>query len=180
MDLANERQKIEQLFSELERQANALLFRLEVYNEETLQTPMEPGVWSVMQVLSHILASERLSLKYIKKKLSFQPQLKNAGIAASLRLLLLRIYLMSPLKFKAPKGVRSEDLPPQGSLEEFRDTWFKERQELKEYIQGLNEDMLRKEIYKHPFVGRLSLTQMLIFFQFHFRRHEKQILSRLP
>ena len=180
MDTEKERQKIERSFRSLEGQTNALFDYLKPYDDEILQTPVSSGVWSSMQVLTHLLLTEQLSLKYIQKKLSFQPELAKAGLKSRLRLSLLRIYLISPLKFKAPEAVQSQDRTPQCNLEEFGQIWQAERAKMKEFIRELDNDLLIKEVYKHPFVGRLSIAQMLQFFQHHFHRHEKQILKRLP
>jgi hypothetical protein len=44
---------------------------------------------------------------------------------------------------------------------------------------GLPDHLYDKEIYKHPFAGRLSLMGMVDFFEHHFRRHREQMRRAL-
>ena len=54
----------------LDQKLASLLRDLEKYSEEELQKSPQPGAWSVIQVLSHLMLSEKLSQAYVKKKLS--------------------------------------------------------------------------------------------------------------
>lgn len=180
MDINRERHFVADMLEQLNRNTDNLLRRLDNYEQTVLDTPAAPGVWSVMQVLSHIRLSEKLSLDYIKKKLSFRPVLKKAGLKAKIRFWILKFYVNSRIKFKAPRGVSSEALPASCSLSEIRSGWGVERKALSDFIQGLDDGLLDKELYKHPVVGKLTPGQMLHFFNLHFQRHERQINRRLP
>ena len=180
MYLEGGHQKIYEKIDELDTSLQKLFNELAKYDQSVLNHSKSPGVWSVMQVLSHVMLSERLSLAYVKKKLSFNPPLRRAGFRSRLRLYLLQIYSNSSLKFKAPKGLGSQDMPVFSGLPELRDSWNLERKELVQYLLSLDRDLLDREIYKHPFVGRLTLVQMVLFFELHFKRHERQIYHRLP
>ncbi|MCB0641685.1 MAG: DinB family protein, partial [Phaeodactylibacter sp.] len=108
------------------------------------------------------------------KKLSFDPKLKKRKLSTRFRTWLLVAYLSSPFKFKAPKGIRTTDLPTYSAFTEMADKYRKNRAELRAFLAKLPDDLMDKEIYKHPFAGRLPLSEMLLFFEVHFRRHEKQ------
>lgn len=164
----------------LNRLTEDLYAELKNYSDEVLNRRPGPGQWSVMQVMEHLLLSESLSEKYVRKKLSFNPELPDSGFLGAWRVFLLRVnneYL--PIKFKAPKAVGSEALPESSSLEDVMNRWRANRASLREYLAGLPQEYFKKSIYRHPFAGLLSLSEMLDFFELHFRRHLKQIKRTL-
>ena len=157
-----------------------LLQKLTDFPAEVLNQSPESGVWSPLQVLNHVLKSETGSLAYVKKKLSFDPQLKKAGIITWFRWILLKVFLYTPLKFKAPKGVATEDLPAMTDLAEFKAVIREHRKLLRSYLENVDAKRFDQEVYRHPIAGRLSLKQMIKFFTHHLYRHSKQIFQRLP
>ncbi|MEL6637939.1 MAG: DinB family protein [Bacteroidota bacterium] len=156
-----------------------LLKELKKYPESDLNRVPKPGAWTVLQVMHHLMLAERGSHQYVVKKLSFDPELKNKSLASRFRILLLDTYLRSPLKYKAPEAIGDKHLPAISSFWEVAKTWEGQREELAAYLAQLPTNYAHKEIYKHPFVGRLTLGQMLRFFQSHFNRHRKQIRRAL-
>lgn len=179
MDVLKQRRNIDEVLHRLQEKTESLIRKLEDYEEEEIMTPAAPGVWSALQTMGHVLLSEKLSLNYVQKKLSFNPQLEKAGLKAFMRSILLKFYLGSPLKFKAPKGVQSEDLPAFCNLTELTARWKADRQSLMKFFDEVDNNILDRELYRHPIVGRLTLLQMLNFFEGHFERHRRQILKRL-
>ena len=137
----------------------------------------KPGKWSAAQITHHVMRSESLSLKYCQKKLSFNPVLKRSGLMSELREAAVRYYLQSPLRFPAPKGLGTDYLPPEDSIEHVFQQWHAQRQQLEEFMRQLPQQYWDKQIYKHPLVGRLSLKGMLSFFQAHFLHHQKQVFK---
>lgn len=163
--------KLNQLDQDLE-----LLFQgLAEYQYQDLNKPPAPGKWSATQVMHHLMLAESLSLKYCQKKLSFQPILKKAGFLAFIRKIVLESYLRTPLKWKAPKGLETPFLPAEDSLDNVMEQWRTQRSQLKQFIEQLPAQYLDKEVYKHPFGGRLSWDGMLDFFDAHFKHHLPQI-----
>ena len=53
--------------------------------------------------------------------------------------------------------------------------WKDNRAELQEFLDNLPSHLLKTELYKHPFAGKMSLKNMLVFFNLHFKRHRKQL-----
>jgi len=157
-------QKIEDLYSQLQS-----------YNNEQLNRKPGPGQWSVLQVMHHLIQAETLSERYVRKKLSFNPELKPAGLAGAFRLFLVRINFVLPFKYKAPPGVGDDVLPETSTLEDTMQQWRRQRQSLKELLESLPNGYHNKALYKHPLAGKLSLVQMLDFFEFHIQRHLGQI-----
>lgn len=132
-----------------------------------------------MQNLHHLMRAEGFALQYVKKKLSFVPQLSPITWKTRWRGWMACTYLSLPIKVKAPKAVR-EELPEDSQLEAVVVEWKAKRLELATYLNGLPEEILNKEIYKHPVAGRLSLYGMLDFMKAHVKRHQGQIDRTLP
>lgn len=172
---ASVKKKLDQLDLDLRE----LLRDLDGYSEKTLNRQPKKGAWSVFQIMHHLLLSERYSKQYLERKLSHQPKLKQAGIMAKLRSLLVNSYLKSPLKRKAPAAISGDQLPLKSTFWEVAKAWRTDREQLREYLNELPKDHFSKELYKHPFAGRMSLDGMLSFFQNHYARHKKQIYRTL-
>ena len=166
-------------FDRIDQKLDNLLEVLSEYSHEQLNKPPANGGWTAIQVMHHLLIAENYSYLYLKKKLSFNPELKRAGLAAGYRRFLLKAYLMTPFKFKAPKAVSEDALPAVSKLEEVGQQWKSNRHALRAFMETFPEEHYTKELYKHPLAGRMTLDGMLDFFEFHFDRHEKQIKKTL-
>lgn len=167
--------KLERQLTVLDEKLIKLLRDLKVYSEDQLNRKPNENAWSIIQIMHHVMMSENASQKYVKKKLSFNPELKDAGFKASLRELGLMTYLNSPLKRKAPEFISGDNLPAHDTFWKTAQKWKNQRAELKEFLGTIPEDLLKKEVYNHPFVGRITIGGMLRFFEWHFDRHTRQI-----
>lgn len=170
---------LQSVLDSLDQERQDLHDVLSIYPDESLNKPPAPGKWSAIQVMHHLILSEELSLKYLKKKWSFNPTLTKAGWKTNIRKGLLKFYLGLPFKFKAPKGVNDSALPDFVTLSETMERWAKARGEMRKFLAQVPEDQLNSEFYKHPVVGKLSLQGMLEFFQAHIHRHREQIILTL-
>jgi hypothetical protein len=167
------------LLETLEQERRELFDLLQVRGDEELNRAPGPGKWSAIQVMHHLIISEELSLKYVRKKLSFKPELQKAGFSERFRRMLLKIYLGLPFKFKAPKGVNDDALPAHVSFSETARRWDAIRLDLAGFLEGVSQDLFDKELYKHPAAGKMTLHGMLDFYLAHFRRHREQIIRTL-
>jgi len=163
----------------LDDKLNKLFADLESYSDEQLCKKTAPDSWSAIQVLHHLIMSEKYSRMYCEKKLSFNPKLKKAGLGTSLRTKFVNFYLNSPFKAPAPKMISGPNLPEKDTLANVREIWLSERANLAKFIQDLPQEYTDKEIYKHPLGGRLTIDGMMQFFDAHFKNHEKQIYRAL-
>lgn len=165
--------------SKADAKLDSLLAELEVLPEEVLKKTPAPGAWSVLDVMHHLQLAEYYSQAYVEKKLSFDPELKPTNLGSWFRSQLLNTYSRWPMKWKAPKGVDEHSFPQDSSLEEVAQKWKTQRAKLKSYLEELPEDLYKRQVYKHPFAGRLSLAGMVSFFNSHFDRHHRQIRRTL-
>lgn len=162
------------IFDELERQRVEILNQVKDQPTEKLNYA-PPGKWSINQILTHMLVAEQLSMLYMKKKSQGIDQLKNSGLAAALRIGVLKISQRIPaIKFKAPKVVL-DHTPPALSLNDLTAQWEAHRQKLRVFLEGIDEKNKKKLIYKHVIAGRLDAKQALVFFREHINHHWPQI-----
>jgi hypothetical protein len=167
------------LLQKMDQDLESLIRELSQYSHEQLNRPTQDGGWSPIQVMYHLIIAEEGSLQYLRKKLSFNPELKDTGMGDRYRSLMLNFYLWAPFKFKAPAGVSGDKLPVEADFQETAQRWKSSREELAQYLESLPEEVFNKSVYKHPFAGRMSLDAMLRFFSGHFSRHKKQIRKAL-
>lgn len=171
--------KIESRLDKLDAKLERLFNDLEKYDTAQLCKKPAPESWSAVQTLHHMMLSEKFSLAYCRKKLSFKPKLAKAGLTAAARAKFVEYYLLSPFKFKAPPFISGDALPEQDTLQNIREEWMNQRTEMRHFFKNMPAEYTDKEVYRHPFGGRLSLPGMLDFFGAHIRNHEKQIYRAL-
>lgn len=172
-------QQFERVFQQIEEERNDFQNQFSVVADEHWNFSPQPGKWSMAQVFTHLVTSEKLSLGYMKKKAQGIEQAGNSGFMQSVKVLILIISQRLPmLKFKAPKVV-VDNTPPAMSRQELFATWEKSRLELKNFLEGIGDDHIRKLIYKHPIAGRLDGRQALVFFAEHIHHHRPQLMRLL-
>jgi len=169
------KEKILQANARYAAKVESLLNELVPLGDERLNRKPADGGWSAIQTLHHLILVEENSMAYIHKKLSFNPQLEQAGLGSWWRCLLLRATLWTPIKFKAPKSAGIERIPESGTLQEVVARWKKIREDWTAFFENMPPELQDKAAYKHPRAGRLSWLHMLKFFSSHFERHRRQV-----
>lgn len=160
-------------FERLERRKTTFLKRLENVDDDHLHYRLSHDDWSLAQVIGHINDSELASLLYCKKKILAGNQLPKSSVFSFARLIILIALLKSKIRVKAPIMLKQ----PSNVLV-FHDlcmTWFNTRKSLKDFIESVPDHLANRAIYKHPFMGRFTLNEMLLFFDAHMKHHEHQI-----
>lgn len=169
-------QKIKNTLQQLDKELDIWANQLSAYSHEQLNQQAADGGWSAMQCMHHLILSEQGTMAYIKKKLSFNPELPNKGISDHWRRFLLIGYLKSPIKFKAPKGIGTEYLPTESNLEQTLKQWRTLRAQMRKDLDNIDPQYFNKSVFKHPLAGRISLDTTMAFLQAHFQRHRKQAM----
>jgi Protein of unknown function (DUF1569). len=162
-----------------DRLVEALFQELAPFGDERLNQKPANGGWSAMQVLHHLILVEENSLRYVRKKLSFEPNFEKSGLGARLRMALLLLTLRSPIKFRAPASASSEKIPEKAAFAETVERWRKVRAEWSDFFENMPENIADKAAYRHPRAGRITFEQMTQFFSGHFKRHRDQIRRTL-
>ena len=167
----------------LKKDLRELISTCEKMDHKTLNWKPSKDEWSIAQVCHHLMLVERLSVAYVQKKLSFNPKLKSAVFTDFWRVGALAIYARYMGRLKAPKAVNENNFPAESQFKEIKKEWQENRMILWDHYRQIPEEHIGKQIYRHPFAGRMSMRGMLVFFHEHFLRHRKQInriLVRIP
>lgn len=167
--------KVNRQLHYLDNELSELLKVLKDYSERTLNKKPAENKWSVLQVMNHLILVEGYGKAYVEKKLSFNPELKKAGLGGAWRKLLMNTAVKIPIKLNAPQPVSGENLPEESSFWETAKKWKQQREELRLFLENLPVEHFNKELYKHPFAGKMSLYGLMDFNVAHFKRHRKQI-----
>lgn len=167
--------KLELKYLKLEKSRNDLFDELEGLEESMLNCPPAEDKWSINQIIAHLLLVEQLSTDHVARKLEQKEALASSTFTftSTCKRLLMKVVLQSGIKLKAPEKVAS--VPATASLTELRQQWDEARFKLEDVLTELPYDLLDKCLYKHPYAGPLTISQMLTFFQDHFHHHLAQI-----
>lgn len=146
--------------------------------ENYLQNP-DPKSWSIGQIANHLYLSERLSLAYLTKKLSYPDTIPPFSIKSWWSLYTVNFILWSPFKIKAPPAINMwkdiEVLNP----DDLDSKWNLVRNDLAALIEEHRPWFHHHLVFNHPLSGRMTMTQMLIFFNHHIAHHIRQIKRSL-
>lgn len=165
------------LLNSMEERRRALFHEFDRRSEQQLSFSPGEGEWNILQILDHLYEAERLSTIYIQRSLSKRDLPEVAGLGSAIRLFLLKSALSLPISYKAPSIV-----DPAGkklSYSELKTNWAAVRRELKSLIEDHEEEVLKREIYKHQVAGLMNMKQALQFMKAHYMRHEKQVWNIL-
>lgn len=169
--------KIQSKINQLEKDRLTLLNEIEGLNEDQLNYKPNPDKWSIIQVIHHLIKSEKLSVIYIKRKISNKSLLENSNIKSKINAFALKWGLNLPLKFKAPTNV--SDVPDFDTFENVKLKWDKVRNSFSSIINDTSTEVLTKNIFRHPIAGRMNMIGTIEFFDSHFKHHRKQIKALL-
>ena len=167
------KQKTEEAFNRLEKQRHKLQSFYKEFSGEQLKFKPDPGSWSMVQVLRHLVTAESQSLKLMKRKISRADELASVNVQARGRALLLKIALALPLKFKAPKIAEVQEEAP--DFEKLLNEWTQVRNDFHALLSETGDENYAKTVYQHPRAGYLTLKQAIEFMEDHIRHHQKQI-----
>ncbi|MGI9544545.1 MAG: DinB family protein [Cyclobacteriaceae bacterium] len=160
-------------FTALEGQRYKLLEFFDQWGAHQLHFKPGSEQWSLLQVLDHIVKVDISITKYLQK---YQSEIsrEKLGFIAWWRALFLKLFLLTPLRVKAPKvhGIQPEESVDVPSLVA---DWCESRSLLKDYLEVFPMDKLDNFIFKHPLSGKLNVVQTLMFVYYHTKHHEHQL-----
>ena len=164
-----------QKIDDLEKERSKLFDDLKSQNEETLNLQLG-AKWSINQHLYHTWLAETTTEKYIKTKTKYPNLLIQMSTISDFRSFILKTFLNSGFKFKAPPFVST--FPDKIDLNELNQNWALSRKSFKTLIKELNtKNLSNLAINKHPILGRINMRLTLVFFDFHFKHHRSAIIK---
>lgn len=161
-------------FNKLENQLENLLQMVKPLSREQQNFKPNADSWSTLQVFRHLMQSEGQIVKYLQKKILGAATARKASVSALLRSAILNAAMRLPFKYKVPDAIMV-DFEENYDFEELSSDWRLLRKELRDFLANIDEETSKKEIFRHPVVGRMSLLQGLAFMQEHIKRHTEQV-----
>jgi len=168
--------QLEPIFDLLEKQRSQFIEQLKNCPPGLLNRKVAADQWSPNQVIQHLILAESLSLKSVQAKL-VKGNFQKGGFTSTLRNFLLRIFLRSPLKFKAP--VKVSVFPEELHFNKLCAEWELVRRQWKVMLEEIPPNLLGMYLFKHPAVGKMLIKDGLWFIYEHVRRHQLQVLKSI-
>lgn len=166
------------LYTKIELQRQKTLDCVKDLTEENFNKSVNKK-WSIAQILSHLVASEKLSILYVRKKIQGIKDVKDTGLIEEIKMLLLRMSQRLPgLKFKAPQGL-DEHTANFNNFASLKNEWDIIRNDLRLLLDTIPSEYRNRMIYKHVRAGYLNMKHALQFFEEHIIHHMPQIKKLL-
>jgi len=175
-------QAIHTQFNRLEAKKRKITDLLQSLTTAQYSQQPDAQTWSVGQVAQHLYLSERNSLAYLKKKLSYPDTVPLYHPKSWGGVWLIKLVYLFHFKIKAPDSINMWKISEVMTQEELKAKWDELRKELISFVEKNEPAFGRHLAFRHPFAGRMTMHQMLIFMNDHMRHHQKQmqkILNRL-
>jgi len=167
------KEKTDKAFNRLEIQKKELIHHYGSLSEDQLCFNPGPGEWNLLQVMRHLVTAEKQSMNYIQRKMESAEQIPKTGTGSVFRFFILKLALILPIKYKAPKIAQvNEDYQ---DFELMKAEWDDIRDNMKKMIDQSDDQTLAKAVYKHPRAGFLNVKQAIEFMENHIVHHQKQI-----
>lgn len=141
-------------------------------NEAQLQYQTAEDLWSVAQVLEHIVLTEQALFGMTRELMDNSPSPERKSEVKT-----TDEDLIMGLEDRSQKFQASAELQPTGKYaqaDEALDDFEEQREEILEFINEYTEEDLRNHITDSPF-GAIDAYQSLLFIAGHTARHTKQI-----
>ena len=155
--------------SKLEKRTEHLFDELCSWTPEQLQFRPSLVSWSALDLIDHLVLTERAVLATMRSNLSagyevtFRDRYRSAIVLGMMAL---------PVRLKVPRSV--EYLLPaqtQPDLQLFRSSWVHDRSLLTEFVQSLSRADRKQGIFRHPFGGWTTASGALLFLHLHLYHH---------
>lgn len=167
--------KLKQKIKEFENKRVGLLNEVAYLDKEKLNARRIEGKWSVLEIIEHLVIAEREVMGGLKDydDLENREQSLKNGIMYRLVMFVLKVGI--PVKAPSKKMLPKNEL----SFEDLRKKWDENQEWFRGYVEGLDEEGLKKAVFKHPVSGPINVEQAIEMSIAHIESHTKQIKKRL-
>lgn len=162
-------------FCRLERQKHELLTELGSWTPSRLAFQPAAEEWSALQMLDHILRTEREILLVVYRN---ERQPHRVGITDRIRTRFLQGVFRSDRKVRVPSSAKIVLPGKAPELALLRSDWDEVRATLAQNIERLTVRSSGKGLFKHPVGGWMDVQSVLEFLSVHLLHHGFQ-LARL-
>jgi DinB superfamily len=160
-------------FAEIEKTKARLFDMIEGLSEAEIDKKPAENEWSISQVIQHLTGSESLSNGYITKKMTDYQDVNPYWLKSKIAYYkLVYAFDFTKQKFKSPAFIDLDENKTKATL--LKD-WSDSRALLAEILGKVPEKYVHSSLFKHPRVGKMTLIDMMSFFNIHIHRHLTQI-----
>jgi DinB superfamily len=158
------------LFDRITLQRQTVLDELAGLGPEQLAFRPEPGSWSVLDVLEHLVRVEEGIMSRIRKR---DPRTWGEAVRTRGALELMSLYYLIGRRFRVP----IETVMPLGgvTLSDLGARWEAAQATMRGVLEGFGPDDFRRPMMRHPMLGRLTPVETLSFICRHIAHHRRQI-----
>lgn len=165
---------IDTLYKNLQNLLDELLHQVSQLSYAQQNYKPAPDSWSILQIFRHMIQSEEKIYFYLSKKILGVHTIGRAGLGARIRSLVLNLAMRLPIKYKVPDAIKVE-FEENYDFEKLSADWLSLRDKLKTFLEHIDEETARKEIFRHPVAGRMNILHGLSFMDEHLSRHKRQV-----
>ena len=164
--------RLQTRFDHLERHKQRVVDRVETLGPGQARLCPQPGAWSAVEVVDHLVKVEAAFLDAVRKTLPdgvpvpFSARCKAYGVIAAMRL---------PVRVKVPpqaSAVVPDTAPDFATLAPH---WTQIRRDISELLGSLNPSQCQRGLFRHPVSGWMTMPAAITFLTAHIRHHEYQL-----
>lgn len=160
-------------FRLLQMQKDSFLHDLGSWNPAQLGFSCKPGSWSALQVLDHVVRTERGILAEMQQNVR---QCDRVPFVHRVKSDLLILLMRSAARVKVPSLVAPVILPGyEPDLSELTAAWNDTQTQLGQWVGELRENQSACAGFRHPVSGWMSVLQAILFLAAHVRHHRYQL-----
>jgi uncharacterized damage-inducible protein DinB len=160
-------------FRMLQPQKEFFLGELSPWNSGQLRFSCKPESWSALQVLDHVVRTERGILSEMQKNVQ---RCERVPVVQRLRSDLLIQLMRSPARVQVPRPVARFILPGDAlDLAELTAAWNDSQAKLSQWAGQVREEETAYAAFRHPASGWMSALQGVLFLAAHARHHRYQL-----
>jgi hypothetical protein len=158
-------------FEIYDQNRRALLDDLQDLSTEQHTQRPDPDNWSILQIVQHMVLSEREVMQYLPKP----EQLVDRKRGLRARLFYPFVFLILRWGIRVP--VPSKGMVPDGNttLSDLRQQWDEHMVWLRDYLNTLRPEDLNRAVFSHPIAGPLTPPQAAKMARLHFDAHFQQV-----
>jgi len=166
--------KLQALWQPFEKSRLQIIDEFSALSNEQLSKLEGEGKWSINQHIYHIYLAEKLGFGYLNKKMQAPEKLIEPGFAGWRRLQTILFFLKYPIK-KVKAGGAISAFPEQIEFEPLMEDWANLRGQMKSRYDELGDEFLKKDLFKHPIVGKMNVYHAIKFNNAHLDYHIKSM-----
>ncbi len=173
--MTNTDPRIHRQFARMTTRTEKIFDILKSVTTEQYHLHTRPDQWTMLQIANHLYLSEKSALAYLRKKMSYPDTILVYSISSWKTYYLVKLILNTPKKVKAPPPI---DMWTQNELLEpdaLEIKWNELHHELSAYMEKHSPRFGSHLVFNHPFAGRMTMRQMLMFFCDHMDHHIRQM-----